>query len=128
MPFFNGDSDGAGISIPAVSVGQDVAIVLLNELTNSRGSAVKAALRLNPVQLVGADEHGRVLIYALPTLKLGSSISHWDPSATPDLLVESFLSSDLDAWSEVDLTRFQLQEIGWTILEKSQEAEEERQE
>ena len=122
------DGDGEGISIPAVSVRQDVGNALMDELTNSRGSAVKAALRLNSDQLVGADEQGRMLLYAPLTLELGSSISHWDPSATPDLLMEPFLNSDLDAASEVDLTRFQLQDIGWTMLDESQEAEEETQE
>ena len=122
------DGDGAGISIPAISVGQEVGNALMDELTNSRGSAVKAALRVNPDQLVGADEHGRVLLYAPPMLELGSSISHWDPSATPDLLMEPFLNSDIDAASEVDLTRFQLQDIGWIILDESQETDEEGQE
>src|SRR6185295_11081564 len=65
----------------------------------------------NPAFLAGADDAGRVLLYAPNPIEGGSSISHWDTSAEPSLLMEPFITDGLS--STVDLTRYAFEDIGW---------------
>ena len=53
----------------------------------------------------------RVLMYTPNPLEPGSSVSHWDVSATPNLLMEPAINSDLH--DSVDLTRYVFEDIGW---------------
>jgi cysteine-rich repeat protein len=53
-----------------------------------------------------------VYLNAVDPLVLGSSISHWDPIAAPNLLMEPSINADLG--HGVDLTLPQLRDIGWT--------------
>jgi hypothetical protein len=50
-------------------------------------------------------------LYAPNPVEQGSSISHWDTSAMPNLLMEPNLSADLP--HTVDLTLPALRDIGW---------------
>jgi hypothetical protein len=58
------------------------------------GAVVKANLPLSvglvedPNQLAGADADDHVKLNAPNPVQPGSSISHWDPTATPNLLME----------------------------------------
>ncbi len=54
---------------------------------------------------------GRVQLYTPMTLEPGSSIVHWDTAATPNLLMEPAINSDLT--TTLDLTRQQMRDIGW---------------
>ena len=121
-PLLDGASDG--LYIPTVSIEMEFGTALKEQIQNARGAGVKAILRVNAQQLVGADEQGRVALYAPPAFEVGSSISHWDVRARPNLLMEPFLTQDLDAANEVDLTRFQLQDMGWALVEEVEEVEE----
>jgi hypothetical protein len=56
-----------------------------------------------------------MLLYAPNPVEPGSSISHWDTSAHPNLLMEPNLSSDLQ--HNVDLTLPLLRDIGWFAAE-----------
>jgi hypothetical protein len=95
------------ITIPAVSI------------TKADGAALRAALDagvtvklyLDATRLAGTDPSGRVLLYAPNPIQRGSSISHWDSSAFPDLLMEPSISSD--GTHDVDLTLPALRDIGW---------------
>jgi hypothetical protein len=69
-------------------------------------------MKFDLAQLSGADPQGRLLMYAPNPLEPGSSISHWDVSAFPNLLMEPALSLDL-APDVVDLTRFAFMDLGW---------------
>ena len=73
---------------------------------------VRATLATDPTRLAGADELGRVLLYTPDPLEPGSSMSHWDLSATPDLLMEPVASPDVP-FGEVDLTLTHFRDIGW---------------
>ena len=55
-------------------------------------------------------------LYAPAVVAPGSSGSHWDVSATPNLLMEPFINSDLRAIDTLDLTPALMQDIGWTLL------------
>jgi len=61
----------------------------------------------------GKDGSGRVKLYAPNPLQLGSSVSHWDTTATPSLLMEPFITGELA--SDLDLTDEQMVDMGWTI-------------
>jgi hypothetical protein len=95
------------VVIPVVSVSQ----VDGNAIKAQLGTGVNVTLQLNPSQLAGTDTTGHVLLYAPNPYEGGSSISHFDPSALPNLLMEPAASSDLTA--DVDLTLAHFTDIGW---------------
>lgn len=109
----------ATITIPAVRI------------LKTDGDAIKAALvrrvRGVPLQVTallyappsglyaGADASGRPLLYTPNPRQPGSSVSHWDTSATRNLLMEPFISADLtnNLVPPFDLTVPLLQDLGW---------------
>ncbi|HWS28062.1 MAG TPA: hypothetical protein VN259_15985, partial [Xanthomonadales bacterium] len=54
---------------------------------------------------------GRVELFTPNPLQLGSSVSHWNTSANPNLLMEPAINSGLPL--TLDLTRQQMRDIGW---------------
>jgi hypothetical protein len=73
---------------------------------------VNGTLAIDPTRLAGTDDLGQVLLYTPDPLEPGSSISHWDISATPDLLMEPFASPTVPL-GEVDLTLPHFRDLGW---------------
>jgi hypothetical protein len=64
--------------------------------------------------LAGTDSSGRVKLYAPSAIAPGSSVSHFDTSAFPNVLMEPFNTNDVDVNNgDVDLTDELLEEIGW---------------
>ncbi|HVF16100.1 MAG TPA: PA domain-containing protein [Steroidobacteraceae bacterium] len=103
--------------------GDDPAVTIPALLISSTdGAAIKAALPgvtvewfTDPSRIAGADSKNRVKLYAPATIALGSSISHFDTSAEPSLLMEPFITPDLEAATNVDLTAQLFKDIGWPI-------------
>ncbi len=95
------------ITIPAVLITRDDG----NALRAQLGSGVVVTLATDPSIRSGADPRGRVLLFATDPDQPGSSISHFDTSARPDLLMEPNISGDLR--HGVDLTLPLLLDIGW---------------
>ena len=58
---------------------------------------------------------GFLRMHAPDPLEVGSSVSHWTTDASPDLLMEPILSSNL--FDQVDLTIDLFADIGWTTTE-----------
>lgn len=81
------------------------------KLKANLASGVSVTLRLNPAQLAGADPSGRVLLFATNPVQLGSSISHFESLAFPNLLMEPNINNDLK--HDVDLTLPALRDMGW---------------
>ena len=104
----------AASQIPAASLTQDQGDMLRSALPRAD---VRATLTLSADRLVGADRNGFVQLYAPDPVEPGSSFAHIDPSAAPNLLMEPFLSADLDPAHDVDLTPFLLKDLGWTLVE-----------
>jgi hypothetical protein len=73
---------------------------------------VRANMRFDPDEPTGVDEEGRVLLYMPDPIEPGSSGSHFDPTASPSLLMEPAISPDLP-FDEVDLTDDALRDMGW---------------
>ncbi len=95
------------VTIPTVSV----TLAVGNTLKANLAGGVSVSLLLDPAQLAGANAAHHPLMYAPNPLQLGSSISHWDVSATPNLLMEPAINPDLT--TNVDLTRYAFEDIGW---------------
>jgi hypothetical protein len=106
-PSMGGEADD--ITIPVMTVGAADGDLLKAQLTANAN--VQAALRTDRTQLAGTSKEGFVRVYAPCTGDAGSSTHHWDVVATPNLLMEPFINSDLT--DGVDLTLFQLYDIGW---------------
>jgi hypothetical protein len=94
------------VFIPVVSVTQDDGAVLRSQ------TGASAQLRLDSTRLAGTTTEGFVRLYAPCTENAGSSLYHWDTAATPNLLMEPFINGDLI--DSVDLSIYQLMDIGWT--------------
>jgi hypothetical protein len=90
-------------------------------ITLAQGDAIKDAgkvnlkLILNPDKLAGANDDGMVLLYAPNPVRPGSSKSHFDTSASPNLLMEPSITSTLDAANDLDLTPALFDDIGWVL-------------
>jgi hypothetical protein len=97
------------ITIPVVSISQSDAAIIQDELWS--GGTVVATIGVDPTHLAGTDAEGRPRMYAPAPLMGGSSVSHWDRTATPNLLMEAFLNRDLT--SNVDLTQYAFVDMGW---------------
>jgi hypothetical protein len=86
-------------------------------LKTAMGSGtVHVTLSLDPAHLAGADDANRVMMYAPNPDQPGSSVSHWDVAAFPNLLMEPSINPDLT--QNVDLTYGNFIDIGWfsTVL------------
>ena len=102
--------DDATITIPSLMITQDDGTAIKNQL--ALGETVHVAMQTDPNSLAGTGSvTGQVLLYAPNPLQPGSSVSHWDVSATPNLLMEPAINSDLH--DDVDLTRYHFEDIGW---------------
>jgi hypothetical protein len=106
------------ITIPSVRVTLADGITLLSGMTltpSNRSSGVVARLGVDPTQLAGADKAGRVMLYTPNPFQGGSSVSHWDTSASRNLLMEPAINADLthSVVPPFDLTLPMLKDIGW---------------
>jgi hypothetical protein len=97
------------ITIPCASLTRTDGEALRASLGSGR---VAVRLRTNPRQRAGTGAGARMLLYAPDPDEPGSSVSHWDTSAVPNLLMEPNLSGDLP--HTVDLTLPLLRDIGWS--------------
>ena len=97
------------ITIPVISVSQSDGNLLKANL-----AGLNCTITTHPTQLNGADAAGRLRVYTPNPLQLGSSVSHWDVVAFPNLLMEPALGTDLIG--VVDITREQMRDIGWFSL------------
>jgi len=99
--------EAPGVTIPVVMISQADGAAIRAQIAQS----VAVNIWANPRLLAGASVENRMLLYAPDPIEIGSSTSHWDTSAQPNLLMEPNLSSDLS--HEVDLTLPLLRDIGW---------------
>ena len=97
------------IFIPSVGISQALGAAL-------RASATTpvVALELNPLRRSGTTSMYPRL-YAPAAFASGSSVSHWDTSMTPNVLMEPAINSDLTSTvkNPGDLTLNLLKDIGW---------------
>jgi hypothetical protein len=113
------------IVIPSVGISQADGVAIKASLASHagghlgrrcRGDDVVATLFLDGRYRQGADERLRVKLYAPDPEEPGSSRAHWDTTATPNLLMEPFISSNLRVTETLDLTPSLLRDLGWRLL------------
>jgi hypothetical protein len=114
-------ADNVAGSPPAGLGGVDPTITITSaRVTQADGNALKAALGsgtvnvtlgLNPAVRAGADPAGLALLYAPVPVVAGSSTSHWDVVAFPNLLMEPAINADLT--HGLDLTLPEMVDVGW---------------
>jgi hypothetical protein len=105
------------IVIPAVRITREDGQALKEALAKRTRlhSGLFANLGVNLAVRAGTDALGRVLMYAPRPNQPGSSVSHYDTSATPNQLMEPAINADLrhEVQPPVDLTLPLLRDIGW---------------
>ena len=106
--FSPGGSDPA-ITIPSIGISNADGIVV-----KATVATVNVSYFVDPSRRAGAAE-GYVRLYAPTTVAPGSSISHFDTAATPNVLMEPFITTELRSSRSVDLTSSLLQDVGWKI-------------
>ena len=99
------------ITIPSVRIALSDGTAIKAQLAGG----VTATLGVDLSLRAGADEQGRVMMNAPSPVQLGSSISHWDPVASRNLLMEPAINTDLthSVKPPEDLTLPQMRDIGW---------------
>ncbi len=95
----------ATITIPSVL------ITMANGATLRANTPASANLGTDATLVAGADAAGRLLLYAPNPRIAGSSVSHFDSSASPNLLMEPNINSDLPIGVDATLPLFN--DIGW---------------
>jgi hypothetical protein len=116
-------ADNAAGSPPGAMLGLDPTVTIpAVRVTLNDGQAIKQriaaavtvqiALQLDLRAPAGADEAGRVMLYAADPIVALSSLVHFDPSVTPNALMEPTIDGDLtidDTKLEVAL----MHDLGW---------------
>jgi len=109
-PMQMGGSDPS-VTIPVISVSLEQGDLIKAQLANG----VFARITTDPQLLAGASPTSlQPYIYTPNPVQPGSSVSHWDTSASPNLLMEPAINSDLS--SAVDLTLFAFLDQGWQVV------------
>jgi hypothetical protein len=117
-------ADNAPGAPPAGLGGVDPTIVIpAVRITITDGALIKAQLAAGVLATLGVDmtrragtnDAGLVLLNAPNPVVPGSSISHWDPVAAPNLVMEPAINRDLThrVAAPYDLTLPLMRDIGW---------------
>jgi PA domain len=99
----------ATITIPSVRITLADGNKIKAELAG--GGTVASSLLLDLSLRAGADAQNRVMLNTPDPIVSGSSVSHFDPSTTPNTLMEPAINLDLTA--NVDLTLPLFRDVGW---------------
>ncbi len=110
-------NNAAGPAPPLRGAAPTVTIPVTS-ITQAQGTTLKAAiaggviatLSLDPTKTAGVNANGKVFMYAPNPDQPGSSVSHYDVSAFPNLLMEPAINPDL---TQLDLTVANFYDIGW---------------
>lgn len=102
------------ITIPSIRISLQVGTNLKAALA---AGEVRATIGLDETVLAGADAAGRALLNSPNPVVPGSSISHWDPVAFPNQLMEPAINQDLthSVAPPEDLTLPLFRDIGWYL-------------
>lgn len=112
----------ATITIPSAGITQADGDALKSAVTasvpygsRSTPGSVTASWSTDASRIAGADAQGRPLLYTPNPRIAGSSVSHWDVTAFPNLLMEPNINVDLGTSlvAPYDLTLPLLKDLGW---------------
>lgn len=95
------------VTIPSLGISQADG----NAIKANLGTGVNVTMNFHPTLLAGADDAGRVRMYAPNPFESGSSVSHFDVALVPNALMEPAINDDLH--DDVDLTLPLFADLGW---------------
>ncbi|MEO8459168.1 MAG: PA domain-containing protein [Dokdonella sp.] len=95
------------ITIPAVRILQSDGVLIRANLPAT------GSLGLDPVLPAGANLANQMFMYAPNPFQSGSSVSHFDTSATPNVLMEPAINGDLTHNLSNEATLQVMTDIGW---------------
>ena len=90
-------------------------------VTQAAGTSFKANLPMTVTYVVdatkwqGADDLGRPRLFMPNPVQSGSSGSHYDNNAMPNLLMEPAINDSLRSYYNLDITPHLLKDIGWQL-------------
>ena len=90
-------------------------------VTQATGNSLRAnlpaqvAFVIDPTKLHGADDQGRPRLFMPNPVQGGSSGSHYDSIAMPNLLMEPAINDSLFSAANLDITPHLMADIGWQI-------------
>ena len=109
-------------SLPPTFSGVDATLTIPTVIvTQAAGASFKAnlpaqvAFVIDPSKRQGADDQGRPRLYMPNPVESGSSGSHYDVAAMPNLLMEPAINDSLYSAANLDITPNLLADIGWQI-------------
>lgn len=115
-------ADNAPGNPPPGLGGADASITIPSlRVTQASGTSFKANLPMtvsfviDPTKLQGADDLGRPRLFMPNPVQSGSSGSHYDSNAMPNLLMEPAINSSLRSYYNLDITPALLADIGWQL-------------
>jgi hypothetical protein len=105
------------ITIPAVRVTQADGALLAASLTKENGNTAGTVGKFerSKTSLIGADAQKRITMYTPNPYEPGSSVSHYNTTASRNQLMEPAINADLthSVTAPTDLTFELLKDIGW---------------
>ena len=105
---FSPSGSDPSVTIPVLALSQADGTSLKTAIA---GGPTTVTMRLSPTQIAGLHPAGHVRMFSPNPFQSGSSVSHFDVSATPNLLMEPAINPDLT--SSIDLTDPVFRDIGW---------------
>jgi len=115
-------ADNAPGNPPAGLGGADPTITIPSiRVTQAAGASFKANLPMtvsfviDPTKLQGADDLGRPRLFMPNPVQSGSSGSHYDSIALPNLLMEPAINGTLRGYYNLDITPHLLADVGWRL-------------
>jgi hypothetical protein len=105
------------ITIPAVRVTQADGALIAASLTKPNGNTAGTVGKFerSKTSLIGADAQKRITMYTPNPYQPGSSVSHYNTTASRNQLMEPAINADLthSVTAPIDLTFELLKDIGW---------------
>jgi hypothetical protein len=99
----------ATITIPAMRISQGAGVAFKANLP------AQVSFVIDPTKLQGADDQGRPRLFMPNPVQGGSSGSHYDTAAAPNLLMEPAINDSLYSAANLDITPHLMADIGWQI-------------
>ena len=99
------------VTIPVVFVSSHDASIFIAAFDKSNVIDPTLVLSATATQQVGTDGMGRTLLFASSPVQETSTLSHWDPLARPDLLMEPEIGSKATHDRRMELAVFR--DMGW---------------
>jgi uncharacterized repeat protein (TIGR01451 family) len=100
---------GVTVTIPVYGVSREDGAVIEGLI----GNGTPTASISTTTRRAGTNSRGDVLMYTPSILKQGSTLSHWDTTASPSLLMEPQITPQIPR--DLDITPASLEDVGWSV-------------